>query len=150
MINGLRNEDANCQEEARDRFRQNLLLFNIDSREPDKHSFEDYFLDETYTELKAVAYVASPTFFCRHASHFEDVEMVMGINDSELRSSVTRGIMRNWEFSGIDFSMIVMRIQKTRYRVKKYGYITASPGQLCIASSISCMEIIKTMKSILS
>ncbi len=72
------------QEEARDRFRQNLLLFNMDSRELDKSSFDDYFRDERYTELKAVAYVASPTFFCRHASHFEDVEMVMGINDSEL------------------------------------------------------------------
>ena len=130
MINGLRNEDANCQEEARDRFRQNLLLFNIDSREPDKHSFDDYFLDETYTELKAVAYVASPTFFCRHSSHFEDVEMVMGINDSELCSSVTRGIMRNWEFSGIDFFNDCDEDTKDRISCEKVRLYYSKPGTI--------------------
>lgn len=81
----------------------NLYLFNIDKNVPELADFYDVFNDEQYQELKAVAYVASPEFFCAHTSHFNDVETIIGINDSELCSSVSRGIMQNWEFSGIDF-----------------------------------------------
>ncbi len=81
----------------------NLFLFNIDTCTSELADFYDIFSDEQYQELKAVTFVVSPEFFCAYTNHFNDVETIIGINDSEICSSVSKGIMQNWEFSGIDF-----------------------------------------------
>ncbi|WP_044917005.1 hypothetical protein [Butyrivibrio sp. WCE2006] len=81
----------------------NLYLFNIDDHVSELADFFDIFNDERYREFRAISYVASPEFFCTHTNHFCEVETIIGINDSETCSTISKGIMQNWEFSGIDF-----------------------------------------------
>ena len=55
-------------------------------------SLEELFDSETYTELKAVSFVASPQFFFKTAKHFKSVELILGIEDGHVAGNFAEGL----------------------------------------------------------
>ncbi|KYG58501.1 restriction endonuclease PLD domain-containing protein [Planococcus maritimus] len=55
-------------------------------------SLEDLFDTETYTELKAVSFVASPQFFFKTAKRFKSVELILGIEDGHVAGNFAEGL----------------------------------------------------------
>lgn len=83
--------------------REEDYLYVVRNGEPSKLSYSDLFDSKYYDTLMAVTYVSSPSFFSKVVNGYKDVEIILGIDNSDIASAFAKGTTDLINAKGADF-----------------------------------------------